>query len=232
MTRGRLIIGAAVIAAALGAAAWGSWRYYFEPARAKQKTLASRQRLLDAVEDELKGRFALRDRLDKLGAVMIAGPSDEFEHRLRSGLAAIAREAELSNVSLGNGSPSPVTSPILRERGSGDLGRALRGQRDFAVVRGWMTGQGTLAQVTNALASVQAQAWIHRVESFAIKPTNPDRTRFELRVDFATLVMDGADRKITEPWAPRPRARGRWRTRARSSRTRCSGRRRSRRRRS
>jgi len=204
VTRSRLILTLVVVVAAAGAAAWVARDVYFKPAAEKRATLASGETRLKAVEDELEGRHRLRARMDKLGTVMIAGPSDEFEHRLRSGLAAIARETGLTGVSLGNGRPSPVRSPVLGARGSSDLGKALRARPDFTVVRGWMTGQGTLEQATRALAVVQAQPWIHRVESFAIKPIGGERAKFELRIDFATVLMDDAVRKVVEPWTLAP----------------------------
>lgn len=204
MTRRRLIVVSGVAVALVAAFAFAARAVYFVPAAKKAETLREGRGKLAAVERELEKRHALRARLDGLGGVMIAGATDEFEHRLRSGLAAIARESSLAEVSLGNGRPSPVRSPVLSQRGTSDLGKALRARPDFAVVRGWMTGQGTLEQVMRALASVRAQPWIHRVESFSIKPIGGERQRFELRVDFATVLMDGVEREVVEPWVLAP----------------------------
>ena len=75
----------------------------------------------------------------------------------------------------------------------------------MAVVRAWVSGTGSLGQVVDALARVQAQPWAHRVEGFSIQPIDAPEDRFKVRVDLATIRMtalrpgieDGAD--LAEP---------------------------------
>lgn len=190
------VLGAAVF---LGAGAWYAVReVYLAPAAARHTQMAEAKAQIERARAPLAGRDALRARMDALGATMIAGESDEVEHRLREGLTAVARRAGLEGVALGNGRPAGESSPVVRALGRHDLGRALRAGPDFQVVRGWMTGSGTLEQVLTCLAVVQSQPWVHRVEGFSITPGDADRTRFKLRADIATIVSAVVQRTVTD----------------------------------
>jgi hypothetical protein len=183
-------------------AAAGVWvavsRLYLKPAGARGDRIAEARAAIERVEASLTGREALRVRMDALGATMIAGEPDEVEHRLREGLTAVGHRAGLSGVALGNGRPAGETSPVARAIGRTDLGKVLRSGPDFQVVRGWMTGTGSLAEVWSCLALLQSQAWVHRVEGFSVTPANAERTRYKLRADIATLVAGGVPRTLTD----------------------------------
>ncbi|GJM19067.1 MAG: hypothetical protein DHS20C14_12800 [Phycisphaeraceae bacterium] len=198
MTRGRVIM-MTVVGLALGVGAWYIAELaWLAPAREIRTKIAGYERVIASADSVLAGRATLRDRTERLGATMIAGKPDEFEHRLRAGLASVAQGSGLTQVASGNGRPSPTTSPAARRAGR-TLGSRLRAEPDFAVVHAWVAGTGTLEQVIGALASVQSQPWVHRVEGYSIRPEGENR--FKLRVDLASVRMDSVRRTIEDPTA-------------------------------
>ncbi len=195
MTRTRLAI-TAVGSLVLALAAWAlAERFYLAPARSLIVEIESAEKMRRDAESLMSGRAAWAARRDALGSTMIAGPSDEFEHTLRAGLAAVADHAGLGSVSSGNGRPVAMASPAARRAGR-RLGPILRSAPDFHVVHAWLAGEGDLESVLTTIATLRAQPWVHRIEGFTIKPANRKRTRFELRVDLASLRMDTIPRGI------------------------------------
>ncbi|MEQ8770631.1 MAG: hypothetical protein RIB60_08990 [Phycisphaerales bacterium] len=193
MKRTRAVI-IAVVAVGVGGVLWYIADHsYLAPARNLREDIASIQRRQAEAQRLLDGRVAWAERRDALGATMISGAPDEFEHSLRSGLAAVAESAGLGSVSSGNGRPVAMASPVARRAGR-SLRALLRAEPDFAVTHAWLAGTGDLGQVLTALATLEAQPWVHRVEGFSIKPTNKARDRFDLRVDLASIRMDGVPR--------------------------------------
>ena len=71
----------------------------------------------------------------------------------------------------------------LRGRGYRDLRKAT----DFAIVRGSFNGVGGLAETTLALAYLESQPWLHRIERVTIEPQGRDKSRFTLDVGFAVI---------------------------------------------
>ena len=68
------------------------------------------------------------------------------------------------------------------------LRQRLRKQTDFYVVRGRVQGTGTLESALLALATLEAQDWVHRVEGLSIRPVGAERALVELKADFAIAM--------------------------------------------
>ncbi len=190
-TRGAILIGAVVLVAA--GAWWIAEGTYFSQARSLRAEIARLERLQSNAQEILDGRAAWAQRRDALGATMIDGATDEFEHTLRTALASVAGRAGLTDVSSGNGRPVAMASPVARHAGR-SLRPILRSQPDFSVIHAWLSGNGDLDSVLTALALLESQPWVHRVEGFSIRPANRERTRFDLRVDLASVRMDAVPR--------------------------------------
>ncbi len=100
------------------------------------------------------------------------------------------------------GQPRAHASPLRNAKGvQSALKRALGKQKepDFQVVEGMLRGTGTLDQVLRALAAVQAQAWVHRVDDFSIKPKDKPREQFEFMVSVSTMIAPNLVTTDKEP---------------------------------
>jgi hypothetical protein len=176
--------GAAAIAALVV-----SWHFVYTSPRnaildqidAAQADIASLQKMLD-------GEYDLRKRGKEIGTTMLAAMQDTLEHRFRSGLSRIGEQEGLTGVVVDHAQPTDQLNPLLSVKGvPPSLKTALRRTPDFQLVHGTFKGIGTLEQVLRAAAVVQAQPWVHRVESFSIKPQGTGREKFDLQMSVATL---------------------------------------------
>jgi hypothetical protein len=176
--------GAAVLAGML----MGWHVVYTAPMRDKQQQIEATRASINSLQNLVDGEYDLKKRGQKIGATMLAGKQDILAHRFRSGLSRIGEQEGLTGVVVDDGVPADQLNPLLAVKGvSSSLKTALRRSPDFQLMRGSLKGVGTLEQVLRAVAVVQAQPWIHRVEGFSIKPQGPAHDKFELRLDVATL---------------------------------------------
>ena len=187
MNRTLLFIAAGSV---LGAAVLGyaASRLYLSPAASLRTALRADRADIASFEQGLEGRNKVGSSLAAIAATTLGATEEEVDARLRNRLNEIAGGGGLTEVVVESNAPVPVRNPA-GERIKSGFGRTLRGQTDFRVVRGSVTGTGPLEKVMRALATFQSQPWVHRVESFSVKPVGKERDRFELRVGVATLMM-------------------------------------------
>lgn len=149
-----------------------------------------------------KGTRDLKIGLRDFSATTLGSEQNIVEHRLRGMLSELAEQNGLSEVVVTHGRPRVEGNPA--DDRSAKLPRSVRqklGQQvDFAVVRGRVQGIGTLEQVMSMLASMRAQAWVHRVDGFTLAPKGRDGGAFELKVDYATVFAPD----LSEPDAGAP----------------------------
>lgn len=198
--RTRLVFGGAGIAV-VAIATWGYRSAYSGPKGALVTQLAAARENAGRLEEELDGQRDLRRRIDVLAATTLGTKFDILEHRLRTGLSRVAEREGLSGVVVTNGQPQEQSNQALigNKKVQPTLRSQLRRSPDFAVVRGSVKGTGTLEQVLRAMGAVQAQAWVHRVESVSIRPSGKDRERFEVFMDVATVFAPGLGGRDAEP---------------------------------
>lgn len=185
---GRLIAGAVGVAIAgwVGYAGYG--RFYARPAAERLARLDSFEKSSRWLEGQLEDEFAVRERLAAHASNTLGASAEVVEHRLRTGLSAIAASAGLGDVVVTQNRPTAEGNPAARERVR-DFTRDQLRVPDFYAVAGELRAKGTLEQVTRAIALAQAQPWIARVTSFSIRPESEDRRRFELRLSVQTVVL-------------------------------------------
>jgi hypothetical protein len=160
------------------------------------------------LQAELKQRAEVTKKLSEFGATTLGKKSDVVDKRFRDGLNQIAAQCGLGGVVVQTGQPRAQTSPLRSAKGvQSSLKRAISQQKepDFQVVEGTLKGTGTLDQVLRALATVQAQAWVHRVDDFSIKPRGKEREQFDVSVSVSTMIapnLVSADKEPTVVAAP------------------------------
>jgi hypothetical protein len=201
-------IGAAVLIVAVA----GYLKGYAWP-RDELRAKIEQQRVSNTSFDAaLAERARVREGLKKLASSTLSAQADEATARFRSALGMMAVGSGLSGVSVNTLQPERVTNPAgPKVRTS--IGRELAKQVDFSVIRGDLTGEGSLDQVLRTVAMVQNQPWVHRTESFTLTPMDKDRQRFALKLGVATVLMPDLVPKATpEPKITplEPEATTRW----------------------
>lgn len=144
------------------------------------------------LQEITEGDPKLRKELKAIAETTLGKQLDVVSHRFRSYTARLAGEAGLENVVVEQGRPVEEKNPIGQRMPSvvpSALRAAAREQVNLSVIRGAVTGVGTLEQVGVALATLQAQPWVHRVEGVQIRPLGNDRRRFNVRFEIATLFL-------------------------------------------
>jgi hypothetical protein len=194
-----------------------AWHVVYTSPRSKiQQDLEAARVDIAGLERTLDSEFDLRKRAKLIGATTLAGKQDALEHRFRSGLSRIGEQEGLAGVVVDDAPPTDQLNPLKDVKGiSSSLKSALRRSPDFALVRGTLKGTGTLEQVLKAVAVVQAQPWVHRVEGFTLKPVGQNREQLELRLDVATLfapeLLGSAEPAAPQVVAAGPEAEALWR---------------------
>ena len=179
-------------AIAIVAGSWYAYRSVYASKRdAILASMESTRSSLATLERQLKGQFEVADRAKAITSTTLGTRLDEVSARYRDGLSRLAETAGLAGVIVDHGEPQEVKSPLLVAKSvPSSLRSSLRSSSDFAVLRGTVRGTGTVEQALAALASMEAQPWIHRVEGFTITPAaagkGPDRC--EIRIEAATLL--------------------------------------------
>lgn len=188
--RRKMVIGG--VGVALLAGAWWGYRdWYAMPRDELQVEIEGARGRVRALEGELEEGAAVRKRLRAIASGTLGKKIDVVEHKFLAGLTALGERDGLSGVVASAGAPkaqiSPLTASGVKGVGTG-MRRALRGNPDFEVVQGQIRGRGTLEQALRVLAEVQSQPWIHRVDSFTLRPVGKE-DQFELSVGVMTLLL-------------------------------------------
>lgn len=161
------------------------------PASELRGKIARAKETAQGFSSRIDGLESAQDRLLAVGETMLARDRDLLEHRLRAGLSDLATRSGLRDVVVTNTPPRAVENPAARVRMTGGytaLRQRLRSRADFYVVRGRVQGAGSLDAALTALASLESQAWVHRVEGVTIRPAGGDRSVVEFKADFAIVM--------------------------------------------
>ncbi len=195
-----------VVAVAVGAwlavAGFAAYRWrYAGPIEKLREQIAAERREIDRLTEQIEQRRAVPKQLSDLAGTTIGKEEDALKHRFSEALGRIAERNALRRVVIDSRGPERVASPLKSRENKVEttLRRALPTQ-DFSVLRATLRAEGKLDGVLRALAEVGEQPWVHRVESFAIKPIGKERETFSLVVDAATLWMP--DLLAKEPAPP------------------------------
>lgn len=182
-----------VIGASVGLAIvlWIGWlladRMYFEPADELRASIATLGDESSRLNDEIDKWIPTRQRLRSFGQTLLSREFDQTEHRLRTTLQEIGQKVGLGDIRVSSTPPKAVRTPLAETRRLPRAYRPLTGANDFAIIRGTFAGAGTLEQATLALAYLEAQPWLHRLERVTLEPRGREREVFELDVGFAVV---------------------------------------------
>jgi hypothetical protein len=153
-----------------------------------------------AYEQALKETAKVTEGLKAMAARCLGSTPEKADATFRDDLFAVADRCGLRGVEVTTTAPQGMRNPAGDARLKSTLSRELRKQVDFQVITGSVKGQGTLEQAIRTAATIQAQPWAHRVESFSLKPLAKDKDRFDLSLGVSTMILpDLAPRDFRPP---------------------------------
>lgn len=168
---------------------------YAKPMADLKTEIAAKRDRITWYEEKIADHESYTKALKAYGATTLARTRDEFEHRFRTALNEISRDCGLQDITVDSSAPTGVPSPLLDARFKGGTGKTLKeaikskNKPDFAMFGGTISAEGSLDQVLRLMAQVGAQPWVHRIESFTIKPLGKDGDRFSLHLGVLSLYM-------------------------------------------
>lgn len=162
-------------------------KYYLKPVGALTDSIASLKKDNQSLNKALDSWIPAKRRMQNFGSTLLAREFDQTEHRLRTTLQEIGKRTALSDVKVSSAAPKPERTPLAEAPLRGRGYRDLRKVNDFAIVRGSFSGVGGLAETGRALAYLESQPWLHRIERVSIEPQGRDKSRFTLEVGFAVM---------------------------------------------
>lgn len=190
MNARRYIKPAGITAALLIAGFLGYWTLYEQPRKETMELLDAELRQNEVLERSLRGRNAARQELRAIAATTLGAAAEEVDARFRAGLQRIADSCRLADVQINTSRPpTAVVSPIGQARRRITNLPSMQREVDFHTVRGDLKGSGTLEQVLRAMAIIEAQPWVHRVEAFSISPEGRDGDRYALSLSASTIIL-------------------------------------------
>ncbi len=201
-----IAIGGAVALGALYLAA--DWMYLGRAGELRDQ-LRTAERNARGYNEAAEGFAGALGRLRDAFGQTLGTDAEHVEHELRARLADLARLNGLADVVVSNADPRGEPNPVAEAR----VPRAWRplrarvgGRADFAVVRGRVEGEGSLAAALSMLGAMRAQPWLHRVESFSIRPVGRERVRYEFKADFAVAYAGDVPATADGAASPTPQA--------------------------
>jgi hypothetical protein len=206
VSRVKLTVVVVGVLAVVGVGWYAADRVYLSPAAEKKEELASLRGDVDALSEALIRGERVKERWGVITSRMLASSDQEVEHLVRTLVSRAAVEAGLKEVVLSHGEPRGETNPATDRRSklSKRLRDAIEEGPGFRVLRGTVRGSGSIEEVVRALAVLEAQPWMHRIESVRVEPSGRDRNVLDLTVAFATMFAPGA--KVESPGVEEPLA--------------------------
>lgn len=211
--------GMIMIVAALATAGVAYYAFdmlYSKPIAEARNRLAEANQSVDGLRDKLRDLKTVKKELAEFSKHTLGKAPDTVSHRYTAGLRTIAERCGLGRVVVTHRDPERVMNPLTKVSGVRPeaVRKLLRDKPDLLTISGTLTGQGTLEQVTKALAEVSDQPWCV-VESVEIRPLNKEGERFGLELGVvAPLTPDLLASEGAEPELVKARPESGWATQA------------------
>lgn len=204
-TRLLMIVGIGVVGA-LGA----SWQYksYVAKATAIDEEIERYASALADRDDRMSDKAKVTRELKKAASTTLGSDEERVTAALRKALNEVVSHYKLGDGSVTSARPVAVRNPAT-EFGVLELRdkkwRDAKKSPDFYVLSATINGKGTLDQALRVMATLESQAWVHKIDSFSIKPLGKERDRVELTVTLGTLYLtdaSGVRAGETVNWSP------------------------------
>ncbi len=191
-TRLMMLVGIGVVGA-LGA----SWEYqsYKKKAAALDDEVTRYTAALAERDDRMSDKARVARELKKAAETTLGTDEEKVTAALRKALNEVVSHYKLADASVTSARPAALKNPAA-QRGVVELRdkkwRDAKAAADFYVIPATINGKGTLDQALRIMATLEQQAWVHKIDSFSIRPLGKDRDRVELTVTLGTVYLTDA----------------------------------------
>jgi hypothetical protein len=152
--------------------------------------LASAQAVVITLQNQIADAKVVRQELKEFASGTLGFKQDQVEHRFNASLRQIGERNGLSRVTVTQRDPERIYNPISRTTLKPEpVRKVLRQTPDMFLLRGTLTGTGTLEQVVKVMGEIDAQPWT-RIDGFALKPVSKTTPTFTIEFD------------VSSPWTP------------------------------
>lgn len=161
-----------VCAGAVMAGAYAGYVVVFaRPMAAAKARLAQSEDRLGDLDARLRDGRSVKKELTGFAGKTLGKAVDAVSHQYSASLRQLAERNGLTRVVVTHREPESQMNPLTKASGIRPeaVKKVLRGRPDFQLMRGTVTGQGTLEQVLRTMAEVDAQTWC-RIDSFTLTP--------------------------------------------------------------
>lgn len=190
----RLMLTGCVVA---GVGMVGLWQYksYRAEADAIDAEIARVEKEMAEREESMSDKVQIARELKKASETTLGKDEEHVTALLRKALNEVASHYKLADASVTSGRPAALKNPAAA-RGVKELRdkkwRSAKATPDFYVLPATLNGKGSLDQALRVMATLESQGWVHKIESFSLKPLGKERDRVELTVSLGTLYMTDA----------------------------------------
>lgn len=208
---------AAGVLLTLAGAYWGSYRYGagrllgVDPAVAGQAD-AARGVLLE-VRSLRERRAKVVATLDDVANRSLGDSLAVVDSSLRTRLNRLGESEKLRNLAVGTGANAAHDSPARAKYGRSGEQRGLRDEIDFVELQGWVNGDGTPAQILRLVQRIDAEPWLHRIDSIKLEAVGIEKAaeapRLRASIRLTTLFLPGrpATTELASSWTKEDAAR-------------------------
>ncbi|RNC81523.1 MAG: hypothetical protein ED559_06945 [Phycisphaera sp.] len=176
-----------------------------KPMSEMQETLTSWSSGKAQMESSLSDAASVRRRLDELVSQSLGQDPQLAEHRLRTLLTDLCARATLDEYVISCKEPKGVGNPAAAENVR-EFSRDMRNTPDFVSQETVITASGSYESCMRAVALLEAQPWLARVDSLTLQPSGKERLLYDLTASVTTLVLPdlatestGQDAFVHEP---------------------------------
>lgn len=194
-------------AAAFVLGGWWGWNTYTARRRALDADIARYRNGLEAREVELADAPRLRKRFDELADISLGANEEEANAVLRRALNEMAAHIGLRRAQVSTSTSRPQVNPATRSRLREFRPREVRERPDFHALSATLTGECSLEQAVRAVALLNAQTWVCRVDGVGLRVVGRERESVDLSVQITGLFVRGGKSRSTDEssariWTP------------------------------
>lgn len=179
---------------------------HVKPMSEMRETLSSWSSGKSQMESSLLDEARVQRRLDELVGHSLGQDTQLAEHRLRTLLTDLCARATLDEFVISCKEPKSVGNPAAAENVR-EFSREMRSTPDFISQETVITASGNYESCMRALALLEAQPWLARVDGLTIVPSGKERLLYDLTVTVTTVVLPdlatestGQDAYVHEPY--------------------------------
>ncbi|UCD76488.1 MAG: hypothetical protein JSV91_06100 [Phycisphaerales bacterium] len=168
----------------------GAEAVFFGPRRDLVGQIADAQAAVDKSRNRLDDMPALERQLTSYADRTLGSDKEEVDAHLRQRLNRIAETVKVAGATVGTGSRSSRQSPARRAFPRSASWDALRDEIDLVELDGWISGEGSFAQVMQLVDRIEAEPWLKRIDYLKLDPKD-NGERFGFTVRLTTLYLPG-----------------------------------------